>query len=288
MSKPRLSKINFEEAKALYLEGHSCVDIAPVFGVTPSGINSCLRRQGFQLRPVGNRTGLYKEDRDNEIEKLYKGGMKVKEISALLGVSSSTIAEVKKARSLEHRGKPFSLTESQIDRLVDEYQNGAVFSELALNYKVSDTTIGDALRRRGVKIRIGWSRYRVTCWQDSKGRKFIFKSTWELKFAVFLETLGVCWDYEPRSFKLSRGFSRYTPDFYIKDADLWVEIHGWYDIPTSSRIRVFCDMYPTLKFLVLGPKEMSELCLIESWYENHKQAEKVTHGFSFAQRTTCQ
>lgn len=50
-----------------------------------------------------------------------------------------------------------------------------------------------------------------------------FRSKLEAQWAVFWDELGVKWEYEPQTFLLSDG-KQYTPDFWIVDLGLWVEI----------------------------------------------------------------
>lgn len=50
-----------------------------------------------------------------------------------------------------------------------------------------------------------------------------FRSKLEAQWAVFWDELGVKWEYEPETFKFRDG-KQYTPDFWIVDLALWVEI----------------------------------------------------------------
>lgn len=50
-----------------------------------------------------------------------------------------------------------------------------------------------------------------------------FRSRLEARWAVFWDELGVKWEYEPQTFKFLDG-KQYTPDFWIVDLALWVEI----------------------------------------------------------------
>ena len=50
-----------------------------------------------------------------------------------------------------------------------------------------------------------------------------FKSTLEADWASTFEHLELSWEYEPKPFPFSHG-TIYTPDFWIKDLDVWVEI----------------------------------------------------------------
>lgn len=62
---------------------------------------------------------------------------------------------------------------------------------------------------------------------DKDGRLWRFKSTWELRFAKWLdvgtEEITFTWVYEPCALLLSDG-RRYFPDFWVKEWDAFVEI----------------------------------------------------------------
>lgn len=52
-----------------------------------------------------------------------------------------------------------------------------------------------------------------------------FRSRLEARWAVFLDTLGVKWQYEPQGYVLGNGDS-YLPDFWLPDWQTWVEVKG--------------------------------------------------------------
>ena len=52
-----------------------------------------------------------------------------------------------------------------------------------------------------------------------------FRSRLEARWAVFFDTLGVQWVYEPEGFELGDGV-RYLPDFWLPQQECWVEIKG--------------------------------------------------------------
>ena len=54
-----------------------------------------------------------------------------------------------------------------------------------------------------------------------KGR--LFRSRLETRWAVFFDTLGVQWEYEPEGFELGDGL-RYLPDFWLPQVNLWAEV----------------------------------------------------------------
>jgi hypothetical protein len=51
-----------------------------------------------------------------------------------------------------------------------------------------------------------------------------FRSRLEARWAVFLDNLGVPWQYEPEGFDL--GHTWYLPDFYLPTLGAWYEVKG--------------------------------------------------------------
>lgn len=51
-----------------------------------------------------------------------------------------------------------------------------------------------------------------------------FRSRAEARVAVFLQNLGLRWQYEPQGFTVGPRRRPYLPDFYISDIGLWLEI----------------------------------------------------------------
>lgn len=58
---------------------------------------------------------------------------------------------------------------------------------------------------------------------ETKYKGYRFRSRLEARWAVFFDTLGLSWEYEPEGFELP-GVGRYLPDFYINDLKQWVEV----------------------------------------------------------------
>jgi hypothetical protein len=70
-----------------------------------------------------------------------------------------------------------------------------------------------------------------------------FRSRLEARWAVFLDTLGVPYQYEPQGFDL--GGLAYLPDFWLPDQRCWLEIkpddNGWYQWDAAGRQYVPSD-----------------------------------------------
>ena len=62
--------------------------------------------------------------------------------------------------------------------------------------------------------------------QQLKHNGYIFKSSWELALALFMDKHNIRYEYEPQSFtyRLKKTVHRYTPDFYLPDIGLFLEV----------------------------------------------------------------
>lgn len=87
-----------------------------------------------------------------------------------------------------------------------------------------------------------------------------FRSRLEARWAKFFDLMGIAWDYEPEVFD---GPTRYLPDFWLPELNLWVEVKGSLDGLQDSAEQLVAAL-PTLPgladsdgtdrgLLVLGP-----------------------------------
>jgi hypothetical protein len=58
---------------------------------------------------------------------------------------------------------------------------------------------------------------------ETRYRGFRFRSRLEARWAVFMDTVGIRWTYEPEGFELGKD-GRYLPDFWLPDLRMWMEI----------------------------------------------------------------
>ena len=58
---------------------------------------------------------------------------------------------------------------------------------------------------------------------ETRYNGYRFRSRLEARWAVFFDTLGIPYTYEPEGFELDDGM-RYLPDFWLSDLRCWVEI----------------------------------------------------------------
>lgn len=75
----------------------------------------------------------------------------------------------------------------------------------------------------------------------TKYRGIWFKSSLEARVAEALDELGVAWEYESRGFR-DKAYSggQYTPDFYLPDLHVYIEVVGRIDERHLRNAQVFC------------------------------------------------
>ncbi|MHA1342887.1 MAG: hypothetical protein ACTSQG_02800 [Promethearchaeota archaeon] len=76
-------------------------------------------------------------------------------------------------------------------------------------------------------------------WGKYKG--IFMRSSWEIKFAQFLDLSGIKYLYEFKTFNL--GNTTYTPDFYIPKWDCYIEIKGYWRDDAKYKFKKFRKKY---------------------------------------------
>lgn len=113
------------------------------------------------------------------------------------------------------------------------------------------------------------ARKRNSTWVKN-GRKFgyifgyradlghICRSALEANYCRFLKWIGEPYEYEPKSFDLKYGIKTllYTPDLYLPDRDVWVELKGYLRPLCKIRLQLFKEQYPRLNFNVVLQSEV--------------------------------
>lgn len=87
----------------------------------------------------------------------------------------------------------------------------------------------------------------------------MMKSSWEVKYAQYLDTSGQKWTYEPL-FKLSNGYT-FLPDFQLSTGDI-IEIKGYMREDAQKKWDLFCSDYPTLNKSLLRKNDLKKLGVI--------------------------
>ncbi len=97
-------------------------------------------------------------------------------------------------------------------------------------------------------------------WKRIKYNNIWMKSTWELKYAEYLDKQGIKWLYEPKAFDL--GNTTYTPDFYLPESDTYVEIKGFWRKISINKFLAFRLFYPDIKINILIKKDLKQMRIL--------------------------
>ena len=89
----------------------------------------------------------------------------------------------------------------------------------------------------------------------------------ELVFARLMDFYGIRWQYEPRTFPLrydERGniIEAFSPDFYLPDSDLYVELTTMKQslvTKKNRKVRLLRQIYPGIKIRLLYQKDFEDL-----------------------------
>lgn len=101
-----------------------------------------------------------------------------------------------------------------------------------------------------------------------------FYSRWEANLARLFNYLGIVWIHQPTTFDL--GGQKYTPDFYLPNDDLYIEVKNFLGPYSKERDDRFRELRPDVDLWLLLKAEYLELeatyaCLIPNWeYKNSK------------------
>lgn len=72
------------------------------------------------------------------------------------------------------------------------------------------------------------------------------RSSYESRIATVLTNMNIAWNYEPKAFpiELNNKQATYTPDFYLPDFDIWIEVKGWWRGDAKAKFDQFSTQYP--------------------------------------------
>lgn len=91
-------------------------------------------------------------------------------------------------------------------------------------------------------------------WKVTKFRGTTFRSSWEVLFVRWCIQRKIRWLYEPYRFPCPSGC--YTPDFYLPDYGILVEIKGAMFPAFKKKFREFVRRFKALSILLLSQHEL--------------------------------
>jgi len=99
-------------------------------------------------------------------------------------------------------------------------------------------------------------------WYTNKENiKIWMRSSWELKYAQYLDSNNIEWEYEYKHFDLvvNNKEVSYTPDFYLIKENKYIEIKGYWRDDAKDKFDSFKEQYPNICIDLLMKKELKEL-----------------------------
>lgn len=83
-----------------------------------------------------------------------------------------------------------------------------------------------------------------------------FRSSWEANMVRYWNWMKEPWEYEPRTFwfeDIKRGTRAYTPDFWLPQQGYYVEVKGYMDQVSRTKLERMTRYYPHVKLIVIDP-----------------------------------
>jgi len=99
---------------------------------------------------------------------------------------------------------------------------------------------------------LGTQKRSINIHTSKKGRRAdldnrFFRSDWEANYCRFLKFQKVEYKYESKEFwfeDIKRGCRSYKPDLYLPKEDRYIEIKGWLDNKSFTKLKRFKKYYP--------------------------------------------
>jgi len=113
------------------------------------------------------------------------------------------------------------------------------------------------LKKMSKIIKEGWENRNFAKLLHSKKIKYKgiwMRSSWEIKYAKYLDKNNIKWLYESKTFDL--GNTTYTPDFYLPEFNLYIEVKGWWRDDAKKKFEEFKQRYCGERIKVLDKQEL--------------------------------
>jgi cytidylate kinase len=128
---------------------------------------------------------------------------------------------------------------------------------------VSDESV-ERLRLRN-QIRLQKALTKLSLEKNEPLAQFAHSS--ELVFARLLDFYGIRWEYEPRTFPLRHDeqgnlLEAFSPDFYLPDSDLYVELTTMKQslvTKKNRKVKLLRELYPNIRIRLLYQKDFEDL-----------------------------
>lgn len=100
------------------------------------------------------------------------------------------------------------------------------------------------------------SNIKYTNSKKSYYKNIYMRSGWEVKYAKWLDSKNIKWEYEKETFKLKE--TTYTPDFYLPEQNIYVEIKGFMHADAYFKIKEFILNNPDIKYMLMTRTDLEK------------------------------
>lgn len=105
--------------------------------------------------------------------------------------------------------------------------------------------------------------------RDDNAGSVHFAHESEAEFAKILDFYGIRWEYEPQSFPLrwddqGRAIESFSPDFYLRDLDLYIELTTLKQslvTKKNRKLRRLRELYPHIHVKIFYGRDFRQLLL---------------------------
>lgn len=259
----RKGEISELEVASRYLAGESIAKLSKSFSCQTRRISEILNISGVAVRMHGaGRRVLALEPM---IVSLYSEGKSSCEVSKLVGVNQTTVWNVLNRNGLQIR-KQRIYSEEERSRIVSMYVDEKMSTtDIADVFSTGVSMIMKILKLKGIVMR----PVSQTCGPKKRflfvkkdGGTIFMRSSYEVGFAEWMDSRGMKWEYESKTFPIGKGKLRgwtYTPDFFIADENRYVDVKGFFRPKQKDRIDRFVTMYPDIRLDIFDEQYLMSL-----------------------------
>lgn len=188
----------------------------------------------------------HSEDILNKISKNRKG--------KCCGINHPTFG---KKKSIETREKNRQASLGNTYKRGKKVKDTSKMSESHIGLHCSPKTEWKAGHRKG-ELPSPKSCYGKGCYYQNRFQgKIWLRSTYELAYAKWLDSIEKDWLYEPHAFDL--GNTTYTPDFFLIKDNKFIEIKGYLWNNAKIKIDLFRKEYPNEKLDILYKEDLEKI-----------------------------
>lgn len=102
-------------------------------------------------------------------------------------------------------------------------------------------------------------------WYDVAGQRV--QGTWERNIAIKLTELSIAWiklktNKDTLQYVMDGKIRHYTPDFYLPEYDMYVEIKGYWWGNDKEKMKLVLETHPDKKIAIVEKDEYNEIMLL--------------------------